>query len=163
MSRQFSRRPRHPCPAGIAAESRAHASSRGCALEEILEFRIAPHVRVLGLPERKEVAREAFLQHGLQTCERRVRVETRRLPAQEIVAAQLVLGCFYQRQQFRPARGIAVHARVREIGFTIVGHARGERLAHTAHRECARGAGSVAFVRDASTVPASLALAGVNK
>lgn len=38
-----------------------------------------------------------------------------------------------------------------------------ERLAHTAHRACLRGAGNVAFVRDESTAPASLALAIATK
>lgn len=34
-----------------------------------------------------------------------------------------------------------------------------EKVAHYAHRECMRGAGYVAFVRDDTTAPASLALA----
>jgi hypothetical protein len=34
-----------------------------------------------------------------------------------------------------------------------------ERIVHIAHRECLRGAGYVAFVRDDSATPASLALA----
>ena len=39
-------------------------------------------------------------------------------------------------------------------------YAERDRLVHIAHRECARGAASVAFVRDASSPEQSLALAG---
>lgn len=39
-------------------------------------------------------------------------------------------------------------------------YAERERLAHIAHRECLRGAASVAFVRDASVGAAAVAMAG---
>jgi hypothetical protein len=39
-------------------------------------------------------------------------------------------------------------------------YAERERLAHTAHRECLRGASSVAFIRDSSVNAPALALAG---
>jgi hypothetical protein len=42
-------------------------------------------------------------------------------------------------------------------------YAERERLVHTAHRECLRGASSVAFVRDASEAIPALAMADVSK
>ncbi len=42
-------------------------------------------------------------------------------------------------------------------------YAQRERVAHTAHRECMRGAARIVFVRDSATMPASLALAEVRK
>jgi len=69
--------------------------------------------------------------------------------------AALVVDC---RHEKLPARG-AVGAVLETNNASAIERGR-EVVEHYAHRECMRGAGHVAFVRDDSTAPASLALAG---
>ena len=69
-------------------------------------------------------------------------------------AATLVVDC---RHEKLPARS-AVGAVLETNNASAIERGR-EIIEHYAHRECLRGAGYVAFVRDDSTAPASLALA----
>ncbi|MBS0583168.1 MAG: hypothetical protein JSS42_08715 [Proteobacteria bacterium] len=69
--------------------------------------------------------------------------------------ATIVVDCRYEKLPARSAVGAVLdtnNASAIERGREVV--------EHYAHRECMRGAGYVVFVRDGSTAPASLALAG---
>jgi len=68
--------------------------------------------------------------------------------------ATLVIDC---RHESLPARRV-VGAVLDTNNVSAIERGR-EAIEHYAHRECMRGAGYVAFVRDDATVPASLALA----
>ncbi|WP_157578508.1 hypothetical protein [Rudaea cellulosilytica] len=70
--------------------------------------------------------------------------------------AALVVDC---RHEKLPARS-AVGAVLETNNASAIERGR-EVVEHYAHRECLRGADFVAFVRDGSTAPASLALAGM--